>query len=426
MLDGPNPRSPHSFQDRLKQLQERVDTLERELALSTTHSAQSFELADITRKMPGGSVLLEFISYRAYDAATNSPGEERLAAYVLTSNPSASLSLIELGPMDPIEEAVGHFSRAIHATLKETGIIGRRLFQMVLAPVLVSIGQDAEMLLIAADGPLHLLPFEALPMNESTLVIDRFRIGYLNSGKDLLRASSVPEGNGLFIFAVSSGHPTLNGRPLSPLPGVKKEASAIANLWPGFLKGFFMDINANELRIKSLRSPKWLHLATHGLFMPDESKWTTLVRQGPIGRAVEQHIPLIESQNPLRNGVLALAARPESKEDGFLTALEIMNMDLRGTDMVVLSACDTGRGKIRNGEGVFGLRRAFTIAGARTLIMSLWKVGDESTALLMEYFYQELKKDLSKPDALRQAKLRFRKEKPEPYFWAGFVCIGPP
>ena len=110
-------------------------------------------------------------------------------------------------------------------------------------------------------------------------------------------------------------------------------------------------------------------------------------------------------------------------EDGILTAAEISEMNLFNTELVVLSACETGLGDINNSEGVFGLQRAFKLAGAKTIIMSLWKIPDKQTSMLMQAFYKNWLSGMNKNEAFKKAQLELRSQFPEPYYWAGFVMV---
>jgi CHAT domain-containing protein len=167
---------------------------------------------------------------------------------------------------------------------------------------------------------------------------------------------------------------------------------------------------ASERAVKQVQRPAVLHLITHGTFLKDQE----------AGQQLE---------NPLLRSWLILAGanqRKNGNDDGILTAYEAAALDLWGTKLVVLSACETGVGEIRNGEGVYGLRRALVLAGAETQVMSLWKADDLVTRKLMEKYYGRLKAGGGRAEALRQAQLELLRGKANqhPYYWANFICIG--
>jgi CHAT domain-containing protein len=225
------------------------------------------------------------------------------------------------------------------------------------------------------------------------------------------------------------------------LPGTRAEGERIAarlGVSP------LLDAAALESRLKTAcRSPRILHLATHGFFLPDEQR--DLNREGrgfgldvggfsggPDGPG-RLAGPMME--NPMLRSGLALAGAnawlragnpPEEAEDGLLTAEDVAGLDLLATELVVLSACETGLGQIHIGEGVFGLRRAFVLAGAKTLVMSLWKVPDEPTRELMEDFYGRLLAGTGRAESLREAQLAMKAKYPEPFYWGAFICQGDP
>ena len=153
-------------------------------------------------------------------------------------------------------------------------------------------------------------------------------------------------------------------------------------------------------------APRMLHIATHGFFLHDDRIANPLLRSG-----------LALSGANLNAG---------TNENGVLTALEASNLNLWGTRLVTLSACDTGVGEVRNGEGVYGLRRAFFLAGAETLVMSLWPISDYVTREMMTAYYSGLKTGLGRGDALRQAQLAMlkRKHREHPFYWASFIQAG--
>jgi CHAT domain-containing protein len=178
---------------------------------------------------------------------------------------------------------------------------------------------------------------------------------------------------------------------------------------------------ARENTLKNLQqTPAVLHVATHGYFCEraDQNLMSNpLLRSGLILAGANRTI------GEMNEGAF-------SSEDGILTAMEVSGLNLIGTDLVVLSACQTGIGDVQSGEGVFGLRRAFQHAGARSIVMSMFAVPDESTSYLMERFYENWLSGLSKSSALRNASLsilnerRNRSVSTHPLFWGGFVLIG--
>ena len=166
---------------------------------------------------------------------------------------------------------------------------------------------------------------------------------------------------------------------------------------------------ATESALKRADAPRVLHIATHGFFLQDAAS--------------------ARIENPLLRSGLALAGanlRARGADDGIFTALEASGLNLWGTKLVTLSACDTGVGEVKNGEGVYGLRRAFFLAGAESLVMSLWPVSDYMTREMMTTYYTGLKQGLGRGEALRQAQLVMLKRagRRHPFYWASFIQSG--
>lgn len=209
------------------------------------------------------------------------------------------------------------------------------------------------------------------------------------------------------------------------LPGTRVEINAIdsmtsANNWR---VSKYMEAEANEILIDSLSAPNILHIATHGFFKTYDAdkKISGVENQG------KEENPLLRSGILLSGASIGLAGGlpyENSFEDGLLTAYETMNLNLDGTELVVLSACETGLGDVKNGEGVYGLQRAFLVAGAENLIMSLWTVNDYTTQLLMTEFYRHWTEGDDKFTAFRKAQMKIKEEFPQPYYWAAFTIIG--
>jgi len=222
------------------------------------------------------------------------------------------------------------------------------------------------------------------------------------------------------------------------LEGTKSEGKCIANKLG--IKKPWLGEAALKARVKACHSPRILHLATHGFFLEDLKsnpnkkfhdldaiKWQVVVSADQPTKSAIKY--------PLLRSGLALAgfntwkeggALPEEAENGILTAEDVSCLDLLNTELVVLSACETGLGEVYTGEGVFGLRRAFVLAGAKTLVMSLWKVPDDETKELMEEYYNHILSGQSRADALRNAQLTIKKKYPNPWYWGAFICQGEP
>ena len=187
---------------------------------------------------------------------------------------------------------------------------------------------------------------------------------------------------------------------------------------------------ALEARLKAHKSPRILHLATHGFFLPDQERDPER-NAGPRGTGSALENPLLRSGLALAgaNTARRQGSLPPEAEDGILTAEDVSGMDLLDTELVVLSACETGLGQVRTGEGVFGLRRSFVLAGARGLVMSLWKVPDEQTQELMEDFYRRILNGQllqSRAEALRAAQLALKEKYADPGYWGAFIYQGDP
>jgi CHAT domain-containing protein/Tfp pilus assembly protein PilF len=204
------------------------------------------------------------------------------------------------------------------------------------------------------------------------------------------------------------------GSDLEDLPATKTEVENVASLLTakGWQPEVLIEDRALEETLKEAFKPRVLHIATHGYFRPD-----SLLSANTN--------PLLQSGLMLTGAGRTLAGdKDDNTEDGILTAYEAMNLNLDNTELVVLSACETGLGEIRNGEGVYGLQRAFKVAGARSIVMSLWKVNDEATGELITNFYQFWLESGDKRGAFKKAQLSLLAKYPSPYFWGAFVMVG--
>jgi CHAT domain-containing protein len=320
-----------------------------------------------------------------------------------------------------------------------------------MQPIRALLG-DSRQLLVSPDGDLNLIPFEALVDEHNKYLVESYSLSYLTSGRDLLRMNAARGIGGapLLVANPEFGAPEANAdtgpngarsrktsdgsrrsvtilRNLSdayfaPLSGTAAEARAIQSLFPD--AKLLTGTDANETALKQVAAPSILHIATHGFFIEDQTG-------NDIGTAVAKRTGEINSpvDNPLLRSGIALAGanlRNTGSDDGILTALEASGLNLWGTKLVVLSACDTGLGEVRVGEGVYGLRRAFAQAGAESLVMSLWPVSDLVTRELMTNYYKNLKQGTGRGDSLRQVQLEMLKRptRQHPFYWASFIQSG--
>ncbi|BCX11735.1 MAG: hypothetical protein KatS3mg067_0673 [Thermosynechococcus sp.] len=410
----------------VQQLQAQANQLEAELSLRSAAFRELTEpvtLAAVQRAIPDDAVLIEFVRYRPYDLTTQRFVEPRYAVYVLA--PRGQPQGKDIGAATEIEDLV----RQTRLRLADPRLVkdavqqpAQALTQRLITPIRPWIGK-ATHLLIAPDGELNTIPFQALVDAQGRYLVESYLITLLTSGRDLLRLQLPPTSAQppLIVADPSFSHALENVSPslltlrsvdlrdltFAPLPGTAEEAQALKTLLPQ--AQVLIQAAATETALKRANSPKILHLATHGFFLSDLSSRGVL-------------------ENPLLRSGLALAGfntrqRGSAMDDGVLTALEVTGMNLRGTELVVLSACDTGRGEVVNGEGVYGLRRAFTLAGARSQVTTLWKVADQTTREIMVAFYQNLRRGMGRTEALRQVQLQRLKEE-SPYYWAAFVSSG--
>jgi CHAT domain-containing protein len=189
---------------------------------------------------------------------------------------------------------------------------------------------------------------------------------------------------------------------VGPLPGTRIEAEGIKKALGLADDRVLLGARATEAAIKAVHGPRILHVATHGFFLPDQERFAPDAKITPLD--------LRRLGNPLVRSGLALAgfnARggADGADDGVLTALEVTGLDLTGTELVVLSACETGLGRVDHGEGVYGLKRALVLAGARTQAVTLWKVSDDATQALMNAYYARLLKGEDRIEAMRAVQL---------------------
>jgi CHAT domain-containing protein len=401
-------------------------------------------LQRIQSRIPDNSALLEMVQYRPFDPRADLPenrwGAARYGVYLIRR--TGAPIYIDYGEAEPIDKLITEFRRSLVQppwTLARD--LGRRLDARLMQPVREHLDAMTQ-LLLAPEGLLNLIPFGALVDERDRYLIETFSFNYLASGRDLLRPEKhdKPRSPALIVAdpnfdvegpAIASAQPgpastqaarsrNFSGIRFDSLPGTAAEARALKHILPDAVT--LTGLQATETALKQIKGPRILHVATHGFFLEDQGTNPSEAsrRRGNTGHTAE---------NPmLRSGLAFTGANlfRSGNDDGILTALEAAGLDLVGTRLVVLSACDTGAGDVKNGEGVFGLRRAFVVAGAETILMSLFQVEDEATKSLMVDYYRRLAQGEGRTEALRQAQLAFLQDPAHrhPLFWASFISSG--
>ncbi len=294
---------------------------------------------------------------------------------------------------------------------------------------------------LSPDGVYNQINIEAIPIEKGKYVLDNSNIVLVNNTKEILLnkyKSSTSErakiatifGDPQFYVATEPGKPTRESgisrekaEIISKLPGTRGEVKGLESLLneKGWKTDEYLSSEATEERIKKVNSPRVMHIATHGFFQADAKKTARLDEANYL------------YDNPLlRSGLLLTGAGDifnktkfnYNVDNGILTAYEAMNLNLDQTDLVILSACETGLGEVESGEGVYGLQRSFLVAGAKSVIMSLFKVSDEATKELMVSFYEKWMSTGDKRGSFIQAKKEIRNKYKDPIYWGPFVMIG--
>ncbi|WP_039899559.1 CHAT domain-containing protein, partial [Microcystis sp. T1-4] len=421
------------------QRRQRIQTTEKISSINTIHQdlikiadqlsrrsaefrslSQPITLEGIQKLIPADAALVEIVRYQPYNpkAPKNQRfGIPRYAVYILY--PNGDIKAKDLGEAKPIDDKLIYFRDNLadaETPLPQLQKSARQLDEILMQPIRQLLG-NTKTILLSPDAALNLIPFEALVDENNQYLVENYHITYLTSGRDLLRLKDrfASQQSPLIVadpFYGKAGEKVALTRSIDlseftfpGLPGTEQEAKAIKNLLrqATVLTGS----QATENAVKQVKKPNILHIATHGFFKPESN-----VLENPL----------------LRSGLVlaGVTIGQSAGDDGVLTALETTNLNLVGTKLVVLSACDTGKGDIKIGQGVYGLRRALVIAGSESQLISLWKVSDDATKDLMVAYYGRLQKGEGRSEALRQIQLGMLKgeKQKHPFYWASFIPSG--
>ncbi|MDD5544002.1 MAG: CHAT domain-containing protein [Acidobacteriia bacterium] len=376
-------RDPSVLRDQLQELESRFTLARQQAALENSRAGQAVSisspgLGDTQKHLPPSTALVEyslltdsltaFVATRAdtqqvtWKADPKKLRQDLLQLRSMLADPESGSDL------DPLLESVS---------------------AAVLRPVLEKLPGDIHHLLIVPAGYLSYLPFQVLPITAGHPLVERFSISYLPSAATL-QFLPVQQKLKDDLFLGALGNTSVDG--MAPLPGTLKEAAGIAKIYPKAVDAFEKNFTHDQV-VAALRRYQEVHLATHGI---------------------------LDEQSPLFSAILT---SPAPHQPSRLSLYELTEMKLQA-HLVVLSACETGLGKLQQGDEVTGLTRTFLLAGADTVVSSLWKVSDESTALLMQGFYRGLQSGRLPAEAMRESALSVRKEFSHPFFWAPFIVTG--
>ena len=450
LLQTPTHRDTHTAQ-RVEHLRTAIAREQRLLQNQSGLAARAFTQRKITVQalaaaLPNDHVLVEYVRVRDWNERRAAWGPTlRYLAFVL--NRAGKVTLVDLGYAQGIDEQIRLTRLAIHGFLglpsphdptfpqKLAVHIATQdaalatLHTILMRPLADAIGEHN--VIISPDGELSRVPFAALRTADDRYVVETRRLSYVASGRDLARGrgSLVPThdlalvANPAFDAAsprASQSRPPLFAHRWESLPGTAREAARIRELAPG-TPTVLLEGRATESAVRDIRSPKILHLATHGFFLAQATG-----DESPPGESHRDGTTLAIDA-AARSGLILAGANTGGlgpTDDGILFATEITSMDLHGTELVVLSACDTGLG-VQTGDGIFGLRRAFVLAGASHLVMSLWLVDDTTTSDLMTAFYEAYTAGQSIPRAFHAAQVRTLAQLREKYEAAGGTAVAP-
>ena len=461
-LKGPGKTSAADYAKQYASLQKQREGIEAEISKRSEgfyESSRDVTLAEVQAAVPANAALVEFALYatfhpKAPDVHGGLYGELRYAVYVIPHQ--GHVYAKDLGTAKEIDKTVDMLRLSLRDPRRvDAKAATLAAYAKILQPIASRL-DGATHLILSPDGELQLIPFDGLIDARGRYLVERYSTTYLTTGRDLLRlrVERPSKNNPLIVADPFFGEPGSEsvdeakvatvasakaaaaggarrsvtvGQDLSsvyfaPLAGTALEARSIKALFPNatVLSGK----QVTEAAIKRIEAPSILHIATHGFFLEDsESRKVEHSHSATVTQTT------MVPENPLLRSGLALSGanlRKSGDENGILTALQASGLNLWGTKLVTLSACDTGIGEVRDGEGVYGLRRAFFLAGAQSLVMSLWPVSDAVTREMMVDYYTGLKHGLGRGEALRQAELAMlkRKGRQHPFYWASFIESG--
>lgn len=460
-LVQPAVQAAHSHAARIELLDFRKEKLEITLSRSSAgyakaHSSGLFGIEKLRRLLSPNAAYIDFALVEDWRYQPLEVKGQRYLVFIATGKPGSTVQMLDLGPSSDIDQAIRSYRRQIADNANSGNVdvvnitkLSADLYHMIMAPLLPYL-KNISSLTISPDGALHLLPFEVLRGENQSYLLEQYAISYVGSGRDMVRFGTHQNLSGdALIMADPDYDLMLQGAVqhntgaavldmlkminFTRLPDTKTEAVTVAALLKKVMPVHTLTgAKALESSLFAVSKPRILHLATHGFFFQDEATGGSGTRGLKAVFLSRQDIasPQVELVNPMLRSGIALAGVNRSltlgRDDGLVTAEKILGLRLLGTELVTLSACETGVGDVKAGEGVFGLKRAFILAGAKTLLLTLWSVPSRETTELMSEFYRLLASGSSKQAALNKAQRVMLKKYPHPFYWGAFQLVGSP
>lgn len=407
----------------LASLEKKANAMEKSLSERSTEFSNGYATQKISYKQVLGllnetEALVDIVRVRVFDKDFSQ--DIRYVALVLKKGVDMP-ALVVLENGQQLESRYAKFYR----NAVQQKIVDENSYEQYWTKIEKQV-EGKRLIYISPDGVYNQLNLNTLKRPDSDYVINRYDLVVIGNAKDLIalksRKTSLPKKSAFLM-----GFPEYGTEAVSALPGTKVELDAVVRLLKtsGYQVSQYTQKEANEKNLKAIKGPSLVHIATHGYFLKDASNDGDVFG---VNAESATNNPLLRSGLILAGAGNALSGKANddmtSNDNGILTAYEAMNLNLEGTDLVVLSACETGLGDVKSGEGVYGLQRAFQVAGADALIMSLWKVDDAATQMLMTNFYTNWLKLGNKQKAFKQAQLQLMTKYKDPYYWGAFVMMG--
>ncbi len=404
----------------LDSLESNVNQMEKRLSENSKDFASFYftgktTIAEVQKGLKADDALIEIIRLKNFDQVFTD--ECRYLGLVITkNNPQPSIIILANG-----NDLENKYAKSYRLSIKNK-INDDQSYTQFWAPF-EAVVKGKKNIYVSLDGVYNQVNLNTLKKAGGDYLLNQFDIVLLSNPRDLLTNRNKGKD-------VSGKKATLIGFPdygkgvILQLPGTKVEVDGINKVLnsSGYQVSELIQRDATETNVKSAKKVSILHIATHGYFLKDVEKTSW-----PIG----VHTDNAKDNVLLRSGLMFSGASEVDKlksgldgdNNGIMTSYEAMNLDLTGTNLVVLSACETGLGEIKAGEGVYGLQRAFLVAGAEAIVMSLWKVDDAATQHLMNNFYTNMMKSGDKQKAFKQAQQQLMAKFKEPYYWGAFVMM---